>query len=221
MLNERMTGYDRALVGLRSMTTELAESVRSHLGNAIRVLEKKSVQFEYRSSDQDIDHKRDEIVNRSFDMISLQQPRPKDLRWILGFQRIAQELERIADYACDLVELNELRTSGEWPVQILEMSKQLLTMFDFNLAILKEEKAIDRDLDQQDDILDRIYAQLQYDLVKAKKQEGTDAESGLILIMARTMERMGDHEVNVAEMLLYVETGQRRLSIPAKPDATT
>lgn len=143
-------------------------------------------------------------------MISLQQPRPKELRLILGFQRIAQELERIADYACDLIELNELRTNKEWPIQILEISKQLLNMFDFNLAILKEGKAIDRDLDQQDDIIDRIYAQLQYDLLKGNKQ-GTDAESGLILIMARTLERMGDHVVNVAEMLLYVETGQRRL----------
>lgn len=221
MVNERMTGYDRALVGLRTMTRELAELVRNHLGKAIEVLEKRDNQFDYRKSDQIIDHKRDEIVNRSFDMISLQQPRPKDLRWILGFQRIAQELERIADYACDLVELNELRASGEWPVQIIEMSAQLLNMFDFTLAILKEERTIDRDLDQQDDILDRIYAQLQYDLVKGKKQEGTDAESGLILIMARTMERMGDHEVNVAEMLLYVETGQRRLGTSASLNVTS
>lgn len=210
MVNGRMTGYDRALIGLRTMTTELAEAVRVHLGHAINILEKKDIQFDYRKSDQDLDHKRDVIVNRSFDMITLQQPRPKELRLILGFQRIAQELERIADYACDLVELNDLRTSREWPTQILEMSKQLLNMFDFNLAIIKEEKAIDRDLDQQDDVIDQIYAQLQYDLLKGNKQ-GTDAESGLILIMARTLERMGDHVVNVAEMLLYVETGQRRL----------
>lgn len=210
MVNGRMTGYDRALIGLRTMTRELAEAVREHLGKAINILEKKDSQFDYRKSDQGIDYTRDVIVNRSFDMISLQQPRPKELRLILGFQRIAQELERIADYACDLVELNELRTSKEWPIQIVEMCKQLLNMFDFNLAILKEEKAIDRDLDQQDDIIDRIYAQLQYDLLKGNKH-GTDAESGLILIMARTLERMGDHVVNVAEMLLYVETGQRRL----------
>ncbi len=211
MVNGRMTGYDRALIGLSTMTTELAEAVRNHLGNAIDVLEKKDIQFDYRKSDKDIDYQRDKVVNRSFEMISLQQPRPKELRWILGFQRIAQELERIADYACDLVELNELRTSGEWPIQIVEMCKQLLNMFDFNLAILKEKKAVDRDLDQQDDIIDKIYAQLQYDLVKGNKQ-GTDAESGLILIMARTLERMGDHVVNVAEMLLYIETGQRRLN---------
>ena len=210
MVSGRMTGYDRALIGLRTMTTELAEAVRVHLGNAINIIEKKDIQFDYRKSDQDLDHKRDVIVNRSFDMITLQQPRPKELRLILGFQRIAQELERIADYACDLVELNDLRTSREWPTQILEMSKQLLNMFDFNLAIIKEEKDIDRDLDQQDDVIDQIYAQLQYDLLKGNKQ-GTDAESGLILIMARTLERMGDHVVNVAEMLLYVETGQRRL----------
>ncbi|MFZ3100804.1 MAG: PhoU domain-containing protein [Desulfitobacteriaceae bacterium] len=210
MVNGRMTGYDRALVGLRTMTTELAVAVRVHLGKAIDILEKKDLQFDYRKSDQELDQKRDVIVNRSFDMISLQQPRPRELRSILGFQRIAQELERIADYACDLVELNDLRTSQEWPTQILEMSKQLLNMFDFNLAILKEEKAIDRDLDQQDDVIDQIYAQLQADLLKGNKQ-GTDAESGLILIMARTLERMGDHVVNIAEMLLYVETGQRRL----------
>ena len=207
----RLTGYDRALLELRTKNGELSVLVQELLARAAGTLEGHAGLADWRAADNQIDGLRDDIVERSFAIMSLQQLRIQDLRWILGYQRIAQELERIADYACDLAELSLLRREGAWPDEILNMARHLLTMFEFCTSVMKEEKEIDKDLDEQDDILDQAYSLIQRELLADSRQRPGDGGLAFSLILARTLERMGDHVVNVAEMLLYVKTGQRRL----------
>ena len=208
----RTSGYDRVLLNLRVMTLELAEAVKNHLSAAIETLEKGEMVQDWKKRDDVIDQMRDGIVNRSFDVMSLQQLRSQDLRWILGFQRIAQELERVADYACDLAELSGLKPEGIWPDDIQQMARHLLKMMDYTVVILKEEKEITADLANEDDILDHAYASFKAALVKGSQTKCNDGQLGLCLVVARTLERMGDHIVNVAETLLFIQTGKRRLA---------
>ena len=208
----RTSGYDRVLLNLRVMTVELAETVQNHLSAAIETLGKGDTVQDWKKRDDVIDQMRDGIVNRSFDIMSLQQLRSQDLRWILGFQRMAQELERVADYACDLAELSGLKPEGNWPEDIQQMAKQLLKMTNYTVAILKSEKEITADLAIEDDVLDQAYAIFKAALVKGSQTKCNDGQLGLSLVVARTLERMGDHIVNVAEMLLYIHTGNRRLA---------
>ena len=207
----RTSGYDRILLNLRVMTVKLAEAVRGQISVAIEALEQGQAVQDCEKHDDVVDQMRDSIVNRSFDIMSLQQLRSQDLRWILGFQRMAQELERVADYACDIAELSELKPEGNWPPDIQRMAKQLLEMTDYTVAILKEEKEITMDLADQDDLLDQAYASFKAALVKGSLTKSNDGQLGLGLVVARTLERMGDHIVNVAETLLYIQTGKRRL----------
>jgi phosphate transport system protein len=208
----RTSGYDRFLLNLRVMTVELAEAVQNHLSVAIETLDKGDMFQDWKKRDEVIDQMRDGIVNRCFDIMSLQQLRSQDLRWILGFQRMAQELERVADYACDLAELSGLKPGGNWPTDIQQMAKQLLKMTDYTVAILKGEKEINVDLANEDDVLDLAYASFKAALLKGSQKRCNDSQLGLSLVVARTLERMGDHIVNVAETLLYIQTGNRRLA---------
>lgn len=208
----RTSGYDKVLLNLRSMAVELAEALQNHLSVAIEALEKGQTVQDWEERDDVIDQMRDCIIKRSFDIMSLQQLRPQDLRWILGFQRIAQELERVADYACDLAELSELKPEGDWSVDILQMARQLTYMTDYTVAILKGEKEIMIDLADEDDSLDQAYASFKAALVKGSQSKCNDGQLGLSLVVARTIERMGDHIVNVAETLLYIQTGKRRVA---------
>lgn len=220
LLRTRISGYDRALLELRTLNIELSGLVYELTDKAMGALAGKEGLPDWREADNRIDRLRDEVVNRSFAMMSLQQLTPKNLRWILGHQRISQELERIADYACDVAELNSLRAAATWPAAILEMASELMKMFDFVVSALREDKAIDRNLNDHDDVLDVAYVRLQQALVENSQrggQAGMDVLTGadslaFSLILARTLERTGDHIVNVAEMLVYIETGQRRLN---------
>ncbi|EGW37100.1 PhoU domain-containing protein [Desulfosporosinus sp. OT] len=208
----RTSGYDRVLLNLRVMTVELAEAVRSQISAVLEAFEHGKAVQDCEQRDDVIDQIRDSIVNRSFDIMSLQQLRSQDLRWILGFQRMAQELERVADYACDIAELSELKPEGNWPPDIQRMAKQLLVMTNYTLAILKEEAEITIDLADQDDLLDHVYANLKVALLEGSQTKSNNGQLGLGLVVARTLERMGDHIVNVAETLLFIRTGNRRLA---------
>lgn len=207
----RTSGYDKALLNLRAMTVELAEALQDHLSVAIEALKKGETVQDWEERDDVIDQMRDCIVKRSFDIMSLQQLRSQELRWILGFQRIAQELERVADYACDIAELSALKPEGNWSVDILHMARQLTDMTDYTVAILKGEQEITLDLADQDDVLDQAYASFKAALVLGSQAKRNNGQLGLSLVVARTIERMGDHIVNVAETLLYVQTGSRRV----------
>ncbi len=205
----RMSGYDKALFELRSWTEELSQAVQEILAEAVQTLENE-IEEDWRLKDRQIDRMRDRIVNRSLDIMSLQQLRTVELRWILGFHRIAQELERVGDYACDVAELSQLKPEHSWPSEILEMGRHLLSMCNFVVEILKPDAKITIDLTDRDDLLDEVYASIKHKLLK--DPNGNRGELGLALLMARTLERTGDHIVNVAETLLFVQTGQRRLT---------
>lgn len=208
----RTTGYDRVLLEIRSMSVALAGSVREILLKALATLESPEQQEDWRTLDNKIDKARDQILDRIVDIMSLQQLRTQELRWMLGYQRIAQELERIADYACDIAELSGLRPEGNWSPEILHMAKHLLCMYDHVLGVLKEEQEMLTDLDDEDDELDLSYASLKKKLMVNSQSQSVSGELGLALVLARTLERLGDHVVNVGEMQVYIKTGQRRLS---------
>jgi len=217
----RISGYDRALLELKGMALSLAGLVREQLAAALAAMERGDERADWHERDNGIDAARDRVVDRSLEMVSLQQPRQVDLRWILGYQRIAQELERIGDYACDVAELGAHKPAQGWPPEIPAMAAQLLAFYDYAVAALdgKEEIAVDPNL--QDDALDQAYLVLQRQVVMDGRAKTCTAELALALILARTLERTGDHVVNVVETLYYIRSGKRHfdpadVSPPAK-----
>lgn len=128
--------------------------------------------------------------------------------FLLGYQRIAQELERIADYACDIAELAVLSSNMEHIEEVLQMANQTQQMY------LKVKETIDNEednveaLDQMDDVLDTTYGFLQRQFLMGGQSEKTGSLA-FALIFARTMERMGDHILNVAEAQVYIKTGKK------------
>ena len=206
----RTSGYDKFLIDIRNMTAELSELSLQNILKAVETL-KVSSNEDWEAMDDDIDKARDRIVNYCYDIMCLQQLRRQDLCWILGYQRIARELERIADYACDIAEFSELKPVSGWPIVIFNMSNQLIYMIRHNVAILKGEIKISCDLCSKDNFLDQAYSHLKRQLLEASLRNEPRHDLGVALLVARTLERMGDHAVNVAEELLFVQTGQKRL----------
>lgn len=210
MSNYRLSGYDRALMEIRSMIVELAQEVKTLLEKGLGVLAapESMKSIDWRREDDQIDQMRDRVVNRILEIMSLQQLRTQDLRWLIGYHRMAQELERIADYACDIAELAGLSSELEQPTEILQMAKQTGLMFAMTLESLHLELDRVKELDYLDDFLDSTYINLQKQFVSESRNEKSGC-LGFPLILARTMERIGDHTLNVAEALVYINTGEK------------
>lgn len=209
MSNYRLSGYDRALMEIRTMIVELAQGAKTLLEKGLGVLDtpESMKDIDWRKEDDQIDQIRDRVVNRILEIMSLQQLRTQDLRWLFGYHRMAQELERIADYACDIAELAGLSSEIKQPEEILQMAKQTALMCEKTLEALQLELDRVEELDRLDDFLDTTYVDLQKRFVSESQSEKNGC-LGFSLILARTMERIGDHILNVAEALVYIKVGK-------------
>jgi phosphate transport system protein len=193
---------------IRKMIVDLSQGVKILLEKGLGVLDNPDTMknTDWRGEDDKIDQTRDQIIYRILEVMSLQQLRTQDLRWLLGYHRIAQELERIADYACDIAELASLSSELEQAPEILQMAKQAVLMFEKTQEGLLLELDRVEELDRLDDFLDATYIDLQKRFV-SESRNGRSGGLGFPLILARTMERIGDHILNVAEALVYIKTG--------------
>ncbi|MGE4273078.1 MAG: phosphate uptake regulator PhoU [Desulfitobacterium sp.] len=206
----RLSGYDRALMEIRAMILELAQGVKHLMSRGLSHLETPDAlqDVDWRKEDDKIDAMRDKVLNRILEMMTLQQIRTQDLRFLLGYQRIAQELERIADYACDIAELAMLSSNMENIEEVLQMAGQTQQMYlKVQETIINEEDNVEA-LDLMDDVLDTTYGFLQRQFLSGD-QSVKKGSLAFALIFARTMERMGDHILNVAEAQVYIKTGKK------------
>lgn len=155
------------------------------------------------------------VDDASTTLLALQAPVATDLRVILGSARIATDLERVADYAKDIAKVAR-RLSGEdyfWPLEdIPAMAETCITMARMSLDALDD---VSEDLAvrcaQMDQDIDARWKLVREQLIR--HMEGNPArvrQASHLLLVARYLERIGDHVVNVAERVHFMATGEFR-----------
>ncbi|MCE5239035.1 phosphate signaling complex protein PhoU [bacterium] len=155
-----------------------------------------------------------EIDRKCTSLLASQQPMAGDLRDILGALKIATDLERIADYAKDIAKvaiavgeerwfkpLADIQRMGEVAVEQLRQALRAFADHDLDLA---------RDVARGDEQLDDLWHGLWAELPERMQAEPAVVPQAMRLVLvARYLERIGDHTVNVMERLQYMDTGRR------------
>ena len=122
------------------------------------------------------------------------------------------DLERIGDHASDIAELI-LRIKSEHAYHIV---KHLPVMAASANAMVHDaiEAFINQDLDsameiiERDDEVDTLFNQVKDDVIHLLKSSPDQADQGIDLLMvAKYLERIGDHAVNVCEWTQFSKTG--------------
>lgn len=146
-------------------------------------------------------------------LLALQQPMAKDLRIIGTAMKIIADLERVGDYAVDIARsaktladepyfkaLVDIPRMGEITIRMVRMAAQ---------AFVKEDLDLVRQVIEQDDEVDRLWYHLLDELIDYMQRDPELVlQSTHLLLVARYLERIADHVVNVAERVSYMETGQ-------------
>ena len=61
---------------------------------------------------------------------------------------------------------------------------------------------------REDDIIDECFIKVKYDLIDSLKREVKDADECIdVLMLAKYLEKIGDHAVNIGEWEIFQETG--------------
>jgi phosphate transport system protein len=149
-----------------------------------------------------------EVDDAAVKLTILQQPVARDARFLFMASRIAGDLERIADQAVNITQnaghmLDQppLKTMVELPLMAQVARKMvrdsLSAMIDCDVAlanqILTDEKQVDA---LRDHIFSALLASMTADprLIRAALS---------LILIARNLERIGDHATNIAEEVIY------------------
>lgn len=78
-------------------------------------------------------------------------------------------------------------------------------------AYVDEDVELAKEACQSEDIIDGLYREIFQDLLEIiKKNPAATVQSTHILFAARALERIGNHATNIAEGIVYLETGDRQ-----------
>ena len=162
-------------------------------------------------AEKDIDQREREVENLCLKLLLQQQPVAWDLREISAALKMISDLERIGDQAADIAELTRYirLTDGLSRLHIGDMARAVIAMVTDSVdSFVKGDLALARAVRAADDQVDALFEQVKRELIDLIAADAAAGEVGLdILMVAKYLERIGDHATNVAEWVEYSLTG--------------
>jgi phosphate transport system protein len=165
-----------------------------------------------RHGDREVDEMEIDIEEHCLEILALQQPVARDLRFILASLRVNGELERIGDLAKGVAKrmghLNELGFTT-LPVILGEMADSVRVLLGDTIRALADNDAnlarqIRREDQRIDDFEDRVREWGQAELLE---RPSIAAAAFDLMIIARSLERIGDMCTNIAEDVIFLVDG--------------
>lgn len=153
------------------------------------------------------------IESQCLALITRQQPVARDLRMITTGLKVVTDIERAGDHVADMAELllrigmTPLKSYSEHLDPMIIATKELL--HDAVEAFVGRNEIAAEDVISGDDIIDDLFNKVKRDLIEYLKKETKNADECIdILMIAKYLEKIGDHAVNIAEWELFRETGE-------------
>lgn len=149
-----------------------------------------------------------QIEDQCLKVITKQQPIASDLRMVSSVLKIVSDMERVGDHAADIGELilrNEIQELNLFSVHLKGMITASMELFSNAIDSFVEEngEAAKRTI-EEDDIVDELFNKVKRDIINGlKKESGKEDEYIDMLMIAKYLEKIGDHGVNIAKWQLF------------------
>ncbi len=148
--------------------------------------------------------------------LALRQPVREDLRFVFSVLKIITDMERTADQAVNIakraLDLNSAPLLKPL-IDIPRMATGAVAMIrDALRAFGDEDVALARDVFFRDDVIDDLNRQVFSELLEIMARSGAVDSVGQaadLILVARSLERVGDHASNIAERAYFMITGDR------------
>ena len=205
--------FDEQLSQLNHEMIEMGALCEEVIALASRALTEndKSLAARVAPLDSEIDRKERDIENLCLKLLLQQQPVARDLRQISAALKMITDMERIGDQAEDIAEIITFlhgRTS-EQHTHLRQMAEATIKMVTDSVdAYVKKDTALAQSVIDYDDVVDDAFLQVKGQLISLIAADPKDGEYALDLLMiAKYLERIGDHATNLSEWVIYATTG--------------
>lgn len=206
--------FDHEMKLLNENLIEMGRCIEQAIEKSIAALESQDYVLarEIIAGDRNINDMERSIESRCLSLILRQQPVARDLRVVSTALKVVTDMERIGDHAADIAELI-LRIKGDHVYHIIkdippmaEVAKQMVgdSVNAFITCDLADAKAIIA----RDDEVDDLFNKVKLDVIELMKNQPEHADICIdVLMIAKYLERIGDHAVNICEWTEFHETG--------------
>ena len=206
--------FEEELADLKTQLVEMCRLTEKMISDAITALVNRDRELGKSISimDKRVDEYEMEIEKKCMRILLKQQPVAKDFREVSTALKMITDIERFGDQATDIGDivctmpgevyikkLTHITAMGELAVK---MVRESVNSFINNNAVLADEVIA------LDDNMDEMFLAVKTDLIELIRRDGKNGDQAIELMMvAKYLERIGDHAVNVAEWTKYNETG--------------
>jgi phosphate transport system protein len=205
---------DKELQRLEDEVLALGSMVENALVESVDALRKRDLDESRRliAYDRRINEKRFAVEAEALAVIAMQQPVAVDLRVLAAVLDIADELERIGDYAKGIAKIN-LRIGGgpllkplvDIPVMAQKARDALHRALE---AFVARDVELARALPREDDAVDDLYNQVYRELMTYILADPAAIEqANFLLWAAHNLERAADRVTNICERVIFTVTG--------------
>ena len=207
--------FDEQLDYLNKEMVEMGNLCEKVISGAIEVTmsdKDGKLAHEVLETDSEIDRKEREIENICMKLLLRQQPVARDLRVISSALKMISDMERIGDQAADIVELSKYVEGSKIKneIHLDEMSKEVIKMVTGSVdSFVSKDLYLARTVIISDDIVDNYFDDIKKKLTALiAKTDGEGEEFIDLLMIAKYLERIGDHATNIAEWVEYSILGK-------------
>ena len=209
--------FQEELDQLEASLQEEGALVLRVLRGALNALEQRDVELsdEVIAFDDDVDRLYLQIELGIQSLLARQTPVATDLRLVLAMLHINLHLERMADYAVTIAKLTKLVADVEQDPPLQQNLQEMGERAEEMIRVALDSFA-DRDLTRAeslvelDELIDRSNRRFVERVVELVAEPELREWVLRMVLVSRTLERIGDHAVDIGEQIAYLLTGEFR-----------
>jgi len=205
--------FDQQLENLNNELVTMGALCEDAITSAIRALFEKDMEMaaKAREIERQIDQMEKDIESMCMRLLLQQHPVARDLRVISSALKMISDMERIGDQAADIAEISKYLMETEIPdaIHLRRMSDYAAGMVTRSInSFVNQDLDMARQVILDDDEVDSDFELIRESLIQAVRERTVDGEFLLdVLMIAKYIERVGDHATNLAEWVVYSITG--------------
>ena len=206
--------FDQQLEKLNVELVTMGALCEDALTYAIRALFDRESDMAERAeeAEKQIDQMERDIESICMRLLLQQQPVARDLRVISSALKMIGDMERIGDQAADIAEIVKYLDEEEVPNlgHLREMSDFAAGMVTASInSFVRQDLNLAKKVILDDDVVDGYFEKVKEALIGLIAEGDRDGAFLLDLLMiAKYIERIGDHATNIAEWVVYSITGE-------------
>ena len=201
--------FDRELVQLNDELIEMGSLIEKAIEMAVTALVKQDAELAQKTvaMDTEIDNQERTIENLCLKLLLQQQPVARDLRVISAALKMITDMERIGDHATDISEIT-IQLADQQYIMAKEATVMLVKSIE---AFVNKDIVLAGEVIGRDDRVDELFAEIKDELIDLIHQDTNNgAQAADFLMIAKYLERIGDHATNIAEWVIFSITGQHK-----------